>query len=119
MSDEHQVWLSGLDFYKTELAGLKARLTDIAGKNSGKEIAAEVEHFENQFQVQAENIDILKHQINDNLSKIASAVQGNSAGYINADLIAIHDGKKEQYTAIEKVINDLRQEFNRFSSQWM
>ena len=60
ISDEHQSWLSALVFYKDELNVLRGRLTEIASKNTSKELLAQVEHFENSITLQQENIDILK-----------------------------------------------------------
>jgi hypothetical protein len=119
MSDEHTGWLSALDFYKQELNIIKGRLTEVAGKNTSKEAGAQVEHFENQIKVQHENIDTLRHGINDNLAKVAAELKTNTAGYIGTELVKAHDGQKETFTSLEKVINELRQEFNRFATQWM
>lgn len=119
MSDEHTSWLSALDFYKQELGVIKNRLTEVAGKNTSHAIAGDIEHFENQVKVQFENIDILRHEINDNLSKAAGQAKENIAGYVDSGLLKIHDGQKEQFASLEKVITELRQDFNRFASKWM
>ncbi len=119
MTDEHKVWLSSLDFYKEDLNIIKNRLTEIAGKYSNKDIAAHIEHFENQLKIQFENIDILTHGINENLSDIAHELAENTAGYISVDLVIKHDSKKELFQNTEKVINTLRQEFITFAAKWM
>jgi hypothetical protein len=119
MGDEHINWLNALEFYKQELGILRERLTEIAGKNTGKEASAEVEHFENQIKVQLENIDLLHHEINENLVKSAAQAHENKAGYISTDLVEIHNKQKEKFDTTEKVIKDLRHDFNRFATQWM
>lgn len=119
MSDEHTMWLSALDFYKQELTIMKERLTEIAGKYTSKEVAAEVEHFENQIKVQNENIDQLHHKINKNLHAVAVGVQENNAGYVDVALVEAHDNEKEVFLVTEKVINMLRQDFNHFAAKWM
>lgn len=119
MSDAHSEWLKALEFYKDDLNILKERLTEIAGKNTGKDAEAQMEHYENQLKVQLQNIDNLHHEILANLSKTAAQAQENTAGYVDAALIKADDLQKEAFTAIEKVINELRQDFNAFAAKWM
>ncbi len=119
ISDEHQGWLSALVFYKEELNGLRGRLTEIASKNTSKELLAQVEHFENAITLQLENIDILKHDINQNLTEIAKQLQTNKAGYVDNNLHLQHSQQKERFEATEKVIGELRHDFNRFAVRWM
>jgi hypothetical protein len=119
MSDEHTSWLSALDFYKQELNTVKERLTEIAGKNTSKELGADIEHYENQLKVQSENIDKLSHDIHSNLAKSAAQARNSSAGYIDSALIAEHNRQKDKFLAEERVINALRQDFIRFASKWM
>lgn len=119
MSFEHSSWLRALDFYKQELNILRERLTEVAGKNTGKDTAGQTEHFENQVTVQNENIDTLRHNINENLARSASQAQENKAGYIDADLIKKHEEQRDQFLAVEKVVNELRKDFNVFAAKWM
>ncbi len=119
LSDEHTTWLSSLDFYKQELIGMKTRLTEIAGKYTSKDVAVDVEHFENQLKVQNENIDLLHHDINANLAKVAIQLKENSAGYIDTELVKNHDSQKESFGSLEHVINELRKSFNTFAAKWM
>jgi predicted glycoside hydrolase/deacetylase ChbG (UPF0249 family) len=119
MGNEHTEWLSALSFYKQELNTLKDRLTEIAGKNTATEMASQVEHFENQFKMQAEHIDILTHNINKNLTISAIEAQANTAGYIDESLLKKHAEQKEAFGTLEKVLKDLRAEFNTFAAKWM
>lgn len=119
MSAEHTEWLAALGFYKQELGIMKERLTEIAGKNTHKEVAAQLEHYENQIKVQNEHIDQLKHDIHDTLAKSAAQVQENNAGYIDGALMQQHERQKTSFGTTEQIINDLRQEFNRFAAEWM
>jgi len=119
MGHEHSSWLSALDFYKQELNTMKERLTEIAGKNTDKELAANIEHYENQFKIQDDNIDNLHHDINVTLSKSANQAKNNSAGYVDAELLKEHAIQKDKFLAEEHIINTLRQNFNRFAAKWM
>ncbi len=119
ISDEHQNWLGALVFYKDELNVLRGRLTEIASKNTSKELLAQVEHFENSITLQQENIDILKHDINLNLIEIAKQLQTNKAGYVENELHKLHTQQKDRFETTEKVIGELRHDFNRFAVRWM
>jgi hypothetical protein len=119
MNNAHGDWLRAIDFYKQELDILKARLTEIASKNSHPDVLQQVEHFENQFTIQRENMDKLAHEIHTNLASTSREVQESGAGYIDDTLLAQHHRLQERFTAEEKVIHELRHDFNRFAAEWM
>ncbi|MCD6012616.1 MAG: hypothetical protein K0Q79_2478 [Flavipsychrobacter sp.] len=119
MSNAHTDWLRGLDFYKQELGILKNRLTEIAGKNTNREVMKEVEHYENQFEIQAENIHKLKHDIKYNVKVAGREAQNSGAGYIDGYLLDQHFYLGERYDSEEKTISELRQSFNQFASTYM
>lgn len=118
LDNEHNDWLRALDFYKTELGILRDRLTEVAGKNTADEVGFNAEHFENQITIQINNVDTLRHNINENLSRVSHQAQENAA-HIDKELIAQHEQLRAEYISEEKTINDLRHEFNRFASKWM
>jgi len=118
ISNLHSDALRGLDFYKQEIVILKKRLEEIAADNTGHEVAESIEHFQNQFLIQGNNIDELKHRINENIKAIENQVK-NSAGFLDQNSADENSGLYDQYLAEEKIINDIRQEFNRFAAKWM
>ncbi len=119
LSNAHNDWLRSLDFYKQEIKILKNRLTEIAGKNSHKEVLAQVEHFENQFSIQANNINRLSHDIKANVSVAGVEAKSSGAGYIDGDLLTQHSYIGQKFEAEEKTINELRYDFNQFAAEWM
>lgn len=118
ISNLHSDALRGLDFYKQEIGILKKRLEEIASDNTGREVAESIEHFQNQFLIQINNIDDLKHRINENIKAIENQVK-NSAGFVDQKSADENAGLYDQYLTEEKFINDIRQDFNRFASKWM
>jgi seryl-tRNA synthetase len=116
--NEHQTWLKSLDFYDEELDILEGRLIEIVKKNNGQEAMAGVEHFQNQFIVQRNNIDELKHSINEHSGKVAADALAHQ-GKMNNAMTGEHDNLKDQVESFEKVINELRHEYNTFLSKWM
>lgn len=119
MSNAHTDWLRALDFYKQELNVLKERLTEVARKNTGNDVMKNVEHFENQFKVQLQNIDMLRHDIHTNIASTSNEAQKSKAGYIDSTLLTQHNNLKQKYVTEEKTINDIRNNFNRFAAEWM
>ncbi|MEJ0101572.1 MAG: hypothetical protein WDO19_02980 [Bacteroidota bacterium] len=79
---------------------------------------AQAEHFQNQFIVQRDNIDELKHSIHEHTDKVAEDIKEH-AGKIETSLVGEHDKVGEQLISLEKTINDLRKEFNLFLAKWM
>lgn len=114
----HSDALRALDFYKQDIVILRRRLEEIAADNTGHEVAVKVEYFQNQFLIQSNNIDELKHNLNQNLAKVEEQVK-SSAGFLYQSLASENAEIYEQYLSLEKIINEIRQEFNRFASRWM
>ncbi|MEY3049975.1 MAG: hypothetical protein RL365_2013 [Bacteroidota bacterium] len=61
--EENRDWINRLEFYKEEITILKHILSEIANKNSGDEALKDVEHYQNQFIIQKNNLDELAHNI--------------------------------------------------------
>jgi hypothetical protein len=118
LSGGYAAWQSTLGFYKDELVVYKNRLTEIAGKNTGKETMQMVEHFQNQFLLHIETIDTLAHDIKIHLGSMAAEMQ-HQAGHISHQQLAGHDRLKERFDAEDKMFRNLKQEFAGFSAKVM
>ncbi len=114
----HSDALRGLDFYKQEITILKKRLEEIAADNTGQEAAERVEYFQNQFLIQNNNIDELKHGIHENIQNVEDQIR-QSGAYVKVNTAGENLELYDQYISLEKVINEVRHEFNRFASKWM
>lgn len=106
-------WKNSLSFYKDELTIFKNRLTEIVSKNNSKEIMKTVEHFENQFLLQSENIDILQHDISTHLNTMAGEIKEH-AGHISSGQLAEDAQLKDRFESESKVFTELRDEFMQF-----
>lgn len=118
LGTEHKQWLSTLDFYEKELGILKERLTEIAGKNSSQEARAGIEHFQNQFIVQQNNIDELKHAVKEN-AHLAFEQAKQHAGRVSTGIVDEYKISEDTIKSFEKIMNELRHEFNLYLSKWM
>lgn len=73
----HNTWLNYLAFYKDEMQVLQKRLEEVAAKNTGHEVLAMVEHFQNQLILQREQHDILRHDIKQYENQIEKLFENN------------------------------------------
>jgi hypothetical protein len=118
VSNEYLEWQSTLGFYKDELAIFKNRLTEVAAKNTGRETMQMVEHFQNQFLIQTESIDILHHDINEYQNAMAKEIQQH-AGHVNAPQLSTHTLLKSRFENEEKIFTGIKKEFTGFLSKVM
>ncbi|MBS1687499.1 MAG: hypothetical protein JSS96_02145 [Bacteroidetes bacterium] len=111
-------WLNSLDFYLQEIGILKERLTEIGGKNTSQDVSKELEHYENQFTVQRDNMERLKHNIRSSIHNMSDEAK-KGAGHVNGAFQDQFSQLKALYEHEETVVNELRHNFNRFSADWM
>lgn len=115
---EHQLWTSEITFFAQELTFMQKRLDEIAQKNTANDVRKQIEHFQNQFIIQKEQIDIIIHLINEHeqwLSKFAKE-KPIAIEHVNfADHIVLRD-KAETF---KKLYLELKNDFLRFVGMWM
>jgi hypothetical protein len=116
--EENTDWLSRLHFYRDEIAIFKSRLEEIARKNTGKEVLAQLDHFQNQMQVQLENIDHIRHAVQMNEHAIAEEVRLNPM-IVEQRQMEYHEHEADLVLTFEKTFEAFRKELNRFLSKWM
>jgi len=119
VNNMHNQWTRALNFYKTEITILRGLLTEIAGKNTDAEVLKMVDHFENQFKVQGNNIDNILHQIHVNVDALSKEAQQSSAGYIDGQLQDAHTKLGADTNAQEKVMMELIHSFRAFAARWL
>lgn len=115
---EHQLWTSAAKFYADELKIYQNRLDEIARKNTGTDVRKQVEHFQNQFIIQKEQLDILNHAITVHEQWLAKFAKENPVA-IDKGLFGDHKAMHEKMDAFHKIYSELKKEFNAFLSKWM
>ncbi len=119
--DQHQKhldYLNRLEFYTEEIAILKERLSEVTAKNTDKEVLKKVEHFQNQFIIQRNNIDELKHTIKIHENELQMEVAKNPTAVDHRKVI-VDDKTQDFMRYFEQNFNELRKEFNLFLRDWM
>jgi hypothetical protein len=113
---ENNEWTEKLNFYKDELNILKNRLAEIASKNTNKEVLAEVEHFQNQFIIQRNNIDEIAHLVKINEENLQKEIKSNPVA-VDHRKTEYHQNEKNQVESFETNFNDLRSKFKVFTTK--
>lgn len=118
LHEEHKTWLNKLLFYKDELSIMANRISEVAQKNTSREVRALADHFHNQLVIQKEQIDILNHDIKSHESYLNAAVLRNDND-IEKEKYSDHKKHRESIAVFEKLFKDLREELIDFLAKWM
>ena len=115
---EHKEWLNVLSFYQEDILTMKKRLEEVASKNTDREIHGWVERFKNKIIIQTEQIELLKHEINDHESEIVSNVENNPVAS-DRRKIDDHSELRDRFQTFELLFNKLRKDLNVFAAKWL
>ncbi|MDP4263863.1 MAG: hypothetical protein Q8941_15150 [Bacteroidota bacterium] len=110
--------LKSLSFYKDDLHIMETRLQEVAWKNTSFEARQDIEHFENQFILQRNNIGRLRHHINEFVQEAAGGIKAHD-NHVKDALAEKQNKLEEDYKTLERVIGELLRDFNRFLTKWM
>ena len=114
----HVEWENKLKFYADEIKIFTNRLGEIASKNTNNDILIKVEHFQNQFIIQKNNIDEIIHKIHIGENEIQDAANSNLVA-VDHRRVGDHSPLREEVNYFEKSFSELKNDYNLFSTQWM
>lgn len=115
---DQREWLNALKFYKEDIAILEHRLEDIVRRNTGQEVMAELEHFQNQFIREREVIDELRHDIKQEENVLEKEMKDHPVA-IEHRYFADHTDLRDRFQTFEKLYRELKQEFHHWLVKWM
>lgn len=115
---ENIEWVNTLAFYVDDIKILKSRIAEVASKNSNKEILAMVEHFQNQLIIQKDEIDKLKHAINEHEDYLKKHASENSVA-LEKQKENDHPRMRDQVGAFIRLFDEMRKDLYRFLSRTM
>jgi hypothetical protein len=110
---EHREWLNKIDFYYDDLKIMRHRLEEVAARNTNKSLMAQVEHFQNQFVIQRNELDEMKHAIHQAESGIAENVAQNGTA-VNRRSMPDNVSMRDRIERFEKLFLQLRKELMTF-----
>jgi hypothetical protein len=77
----------------------------------------QIEHYDNQFDIQLNNISQLKHEIKDH-ERNAAWELGRTSGNVNDTTWAQHEALLDRYEILNHTISELKEEFKTFISKF-
>jgi hypothetical protein len=115
---EHQIWKREASFYDDELMIYQNRLNEIASKNTKEDARIQIEHFQNQFISQKEQLDILDHEIKVHEDWLANFAKKHPTA-VEHNLFHDHHELRDKMDIFKKIYSDLKKELNNFLTVWM
>ena len=108
-------WRETLRNYRSELTQYREKLQDVVSQQIPRTELPNIEHYDNQFEIQLRNINQLKHAIKEHeraslLTTALNLTRGES-------LITTHENLQDQYTSLESTLQELKKEFSGFVSK--
>jgi hypothetical protein len=116
---EYQLWTRELVFYKEEIKIFEDHLATLLEKNTRYDVPAQIEHFQNQFILQKEVIDFLKHDLHVSERQLAKFVYDMSGDGIEGIKMDNHGKLRERMMTFRKIYREIKNDFRRFEIQWM
>ncbi len=109
----HIDWLRELAFYNDELLILSNRLEEVARANTAMDVMQQVEHHQNRLILLKEELDIIKHDVNENEKALLDKV-GQKQEFIHLRVVDSDEQllARVQYLAVS--VSEFRFEFNNF-----
>lgn len=116
--EELQSWKHELSSFKQQIRHFEHQLEAMSAKKSPKDLLAQVEHFQNSFICQKEVIDKLRHDLPDSRHKVEHIFKNIHFVRTEEDGSGAHDILRERMDTFRKLYSEVREEFNRFGSEW-
>ena len=118
VTDLHNDALRGIDFYAEELGILQERLQEIAAANTATPVLMEVEHFQDELIIHSRQLNELRAAFKKNHHRMEQQLL-ELAGFADEATFVENEDLYERYITEEKMVNELRHDFNRFASKWL
>lgn len=115
---EHRQWISELHFWEEEITSFRKRLGEVVVRYTSNEIRASIEHFQNQFILHDEVIDILKKDVKTHEKMVAQEAEEKPVAIDRVkfdDHITLRDRMDTQRT----IYGELKSEYYSFLSKSM
>lgn len=116
-SKECNTWREALRSQREEFTRMKKELQYIAAHITSKEALVDVEHYENQFDIQLTNIHDLKKSIkvHNNLSTYQTQA---SEGPPSPDVADDHEKLADEYKYLRGRLSELKRDFQQFVTSY-
>jgi predicted translin family RNA/ssDNA-binding protein len=100
-------WRQILRNYRDEFQNCEKALTESCKQSLTKDHCTQIEHFQNQFDIQLRNIHDLKQTIKSHERKVQQETSGE-------EIYAEHEQLLNEFLSLEGTLQELRDEFRNF-----
>ena len=112
---EHANWQNQILGFRQEISGMNNLLGQLISKHSPRDVPAHAEHFQNQFILQRDVLDILRHDFKQYENKIeAEQKKGNKP---SGELHQIRSAYEIRLNDYQRILGDLKNEFSAFAKE--
>lgn len=114
----HREALNILAFYADDLKILRKRIEEVVSRNTGKDILAQAEHFQNQLIIQQNEMEDLRKAIKESENNLEDGIKSNP---VAADRRSVpnESGLRLKLATYEKLFQEMRVELYTFLSSVM
>lgn len=105
-------WIETLRSQREELNRMKMELQIAAASITDKDLLERVDHYENQFEIQLNNVHDLKKNIK--LHDQAGLQQHPFEKGMPPELVQDHEKLSFEYADLRRILNDLKSDFRSF-----
>ena len=116
MHSEHGAWQNSILGFRTELKLLNQDLSGIVSRYVPREVPAKAEHFQNQIILQKDVLDIMRHDFKQYENLLEANIEKPGKHEIGT-IMEAHQGHINRLSDFEKLFNELKEEFNHFTSK--
>lgn len=110
LSAECAEWRQIMRNYREEFHSCEKALVDMCQKNLSKNQVVQVEHFQNQFDIQLQNIHDLKQSIKFHEKRTQSEAGAE-------EIYSDHESLLAEFLSLENTLQELREEFKQFINE--
>jgi len=112
---EHASWQDQILHYKGGLKSMKDELGVIVARYTPRDVPASAEHFQNQFILQRDVLDIMRHDFKQYENKIEDAQKINSNN--TEELSQVRNAYSIRLSDYDKIYHELKNEFETFKKE--
>lgn len=113
LAGECNAWRDTLRSRRNEFTHLKARLQEVAGRQTHRDVLLEVEHLYNQFHIQLINIHDVKQSIKLHERKVRMETT-SPEGQVSDETLAEHENLFDAFQHLEQTLQEVSDEFENF-----
>ena len=116
LNRECNSWRENLKSHRTELTNFRAKLQEAVTRPLNRADMPQIEHYDNQFDIQLNNISQLKHEIKDH-ERNAAWELGRPSGAVSEATWTHHEELLDRYEVLEHTLSELKNEFTSFAQK--